>query len=106
MRKFRRILDDNPDRPSYVPEICAAIGVPERTLRYCCQDHLGMSPKRYLVLRRLNLAYRALDAAIAAETTVTEIATRFGFWHFGRFAGSYRSTFGELPSVTLHRPPR
>ena len=105
MRKFRDILECNPDRPAYVPEICEAIRVPERTLRLCCQEHLGMSPKRYLLLRRMNQAHRALDAAIATETTVTEVATCFGFWHFGRFAGTYRSIFGELPSVTLHKPP-
>jgi transcriptional regulator GlxA family with amidase domain len=105
MRKFRDILESNPDRPAYIPEICAAIRVPERTLRFCCQEHLGMSPKRYLLLRRMNQAHRALDAATAAETTVTEIATRFGFWHFGRFSGYYQSIFNELPSVTLRRPP-
>jgi AraC-like DNA-binding protein len=106
MRRFHAILENNPNRPIYVPEICAAIRVPERTLRYCCQDHLGLSPKRYLQLRRMHQAHRALNAAIAAKTTVTEIATRFGFWHFSRFAGTYQSIFGELPSVTLHRPPR
>jgi AraC-like DNA-binding protein len=60
-----------------------------------------MGPKQYLLLRRMTLAHRALQAANPVETTVTEVATRFGFWHFGRFAGEYRALFGEAPSVTL-----
>ena len=102
MRRFRGLLQDHPDRAIYVPEICAAIGVPERTLRHCCQEQLGMSPKQYLSLRRLRLVHRALRAASPGETTVTEVATRYGFWHFGRFAGCYRSVFGEPPSATLN----
>lgn len=104
MRRFQRLLEAYPHRALYLPETCAAIGVPERTLRLCCQEHLGMGPKRYLLLRRLHLVERALQQAQATETSVTEIATRFGFWHFGRFAGSYRTAIGELPSATLARP--
>jgi AraC-like DNA-binding protein len=105
LRRFRRLLESSPNRALYMPEICAAIGVPERTLRLCCQEHLGMSPKHYLLLRRLHLSRRALRAAEPDETTVTDVATNFGFWHFGRFAGSYRMAFGEPPSATLARPP-
>jgi AraC-like DNA-binding protein len=104
MRRFRRVAEENPDQPLYVPELCTAIGVSERTLRVCCQEQLGLGPKRYLLLRRLHLARRALRKGSPATTTVTEIATRYGFWHFGRFAGEYRSLFGEPPSATLHRP--
>ena len=45
---------------------------------------------------------RALLAA-PAESTVTEIAIRFGFWHLGRFSAGYQTIFGELPSATLAR---
>jgi AraC-like DNA-binding protein len=104
MRRFRRASEENPDQPLYVPELCKAIGVSDRTLRACCQEQLGMSPKRYLLLRRMHLARRALRDSTPTATTVTEIATRYGFWQFGRFAGEYRSIFGELPSATLGHP--
>jgi len=104
MRRFRKAVEQNPDQPLYMPELCRAIGVSDRTLRICCQEQLGMSPKRYLLLRRMHLARRALRESAPTGTTVTEIATRYGFWQFGRFAGEYRSLFGELPSTTLGHP--
>jgi AraC-like DNA-binding protein len=105
MRRFRRVLEENPEQPIYIPEICKAIRVAERTLRVCCHEHLGMSPKRYPVLRRMHLARRALRAAAPEATSVTDAAMRYGFWQLGRFAGEYRSLFGETPSATLHRQP-
>ena len=62
-----------------------------------------VSPKHFLVMRRIHLARRDLTRADPRTTTVTEVATRYGFWQFGRFAGEYKSIFGELPSVTLAR---
>jgi transcriptional regulator GlxA family with amidase domain len=104
MRRFRTAVEENPDQPLYIPELCKAIGVSDRTLRVCCQEHLGMSPKQYLLLRRMHLARRTLRNSAPTATTVTEIAAQYGFWQFGRFAGEYRSLFGELPSTTLGRP--
>jgi len=104
MRRFRGAVEKNPDQPLYIPELCAAIGVSDRTLRVCCQEQLGMSPKHYLLLRRMHLARRSLRASSPGVTTVTSIATQYGFWQFGRFAGEYKTLFGEAPSTTLHRP--
>ena len=63
-----------------------------------------MSPTRYLWLRRMHLASRALRMADPTTTTVTQIATSYAFWELGRFAVAYRSLFGETPSATLRRP--
>lgn len=105
MRRFRRVIEENPEQPLYILDICNTIRVSDRTLRLCCQEHLGMSPKHYLLLRRMAFVRRALRAAEADAVTVTDIATRYGFWQLGRFAVEYRSLFGETPSATLHRQP-
>jgi AraC-like DNA-binding protein len=105
MARFEALIEANPDRAMYLTEVCQAVGVTERTFRTCCQDYLGMSPIRYLTLRRLHQVRRELRKADPHNTTVTEIATRHGFWELGRFSMSYRELFAELPSVTLHRVP-
>lgn len=103
--RFEDFLAANPDRPLYLTDICAGIGVAERTLRAACEEHLGMGPIRYLTLRRMHLVRRALLAADASETNVTRVVTDHGFWELGRFSGAYRTLFGESPSETLRRPP-
>ena len=103
MRKLEQILGQNEDRPLYLSEICPAIGVSERTLRTHCLEHLGIGPIRYLWLRRMHLARRALVLAEPTSTTVTSIANDYGFGELGRFAVNYRLLFGESPSATLAR---
>ena len=109
MRRFRRIVEENPGEPLYIPEICKAIGVPGRTLRLVCQENLGVGPKRYLLLRRLHLARQALRQAEPSTTSVTAIATRSGFWELGRLlsntkpcsASTRRSRFVASPNDTF-----
>ena len=103
--RFEDFLAVNLGHPLYMLDICAATGVSERTLRLCCQEHLGMGPVHYLWLRRMHMAHHALVLADPATATVTAIATDNGFYELGRFAGQYRLLFGEAPSVTLRRPP-
>jgi AraC-like DNA-binding protein len=82
-------------------ELCATLGVPERTLRDCCVKFLGVSPCQYMRLRRLNLVRAELKRADPATTSVAQIARRHHFSELGRFAAVYRRIFGEFPSVTL-----
>jgi AraC-like DNA-binding protein len=105
MRRLEELLEENTDQTLYLAELCAAAGASDRTLRALCHEHLGMSPMRYLWLRRMHLARCALRTADPETATVTEIATNSGFWELGRFSVEYRSLFGESPSATLRRPP-
>lgn len=103
MRRFWTVLEAEADRPLYVLEMAEAIGVSVRSLSACCQEHLGMGPKKYLLLRRMHLARQSLYAADRNTTTVTDVATQYGFWQFGRFSVEYKFLFGESPSLTLRR---
>ncbi len=106
IRRMEDHLAARESLPVYVTDLCSYLSVPERALERACQDFLGMGPKRYLWLRRLHLARRALIESDAAETKVAAVALAHGFWELGRFAVQYRQSFGETPSTTLRRPKR
>jgi hypothetical protein len=59
MQRFEQALEAHEGELLYLVDLCAEVGVSERNLRVCCQARLGMSPHRYLWLRRMNMARRA-----------------------------------------------
>ena len=90
--RFEEFLEANPDQPLYLAEICAAIGVSERTLRAACEEHLGMGPIRYLALRRIaprsarTVASRPIENQCDANC------------HRPRLLGA-RTLLGQLPRI-------
>lgn len=82
-------------------DLAAAAGVSIRTLSRGFAKRHGFGPMAFLKTRRLDTVYRDLLGADADSTTVTEVATHYGFSNLGKFAVEYRQTFGESPSVTL-----
>ena len=105
MVRFEEALSTLSEPHLNLSELCTAIKVPERTLRLCCAEFLGVSPIRYNLLRRLNMARSALRQADPDTASVAEIARHHQFTELGRFAVAYRAIFGETPSSTLRRTP-
>ena len=91
------------DEPLHILALCRTLEVSERTLRKAFHKVRGLPPCRHLRMLRLYRARRALLSADCGLTTVTEIATCFGFVELGRFSVEYRKVFGESPSQTLCR---
>jgi AraC family ethanolamine operon transcriptional activator len=89
------------DEPVAIGRLCITIGVSERTLRKAFNQIRGMSPKQCAVRARLAGVRRALCHPASDRPTVTAIATDYGFFELGRFAGLYKAAFGENPSATL-----
>ena len=98
---FENLLVGKPFLP--IVDICAALGVSERSLRECCKKQLGMGPSGYRRLRAMQQVYRALRSATPDGASVSEVARRYGFRDLGRLAAAYRVLYGELPSATLRR---
>jgi transcriptional regulator GlxA family with amidase domain len=94
---------DNLEEPVTIAELSRMAGVSERTLRAAFREALGLSPKQYTIAQRLHAVRQALQAADPKTTTVTDVAMAYGFFELGRFAGRYRSAFGEPPSATLRQ---
>lgn len=84
-----------------VQELAESLRVSQRLLEESFREVLGMGPASWLRVQRLNRAHRDLRDANSDDTTVAEVATRWGFWHLGRFSGYYRDLFGHTPSATL-----
>ena len=93
---------ENQSCPSII-DICHELKVSQRTLQYSFKMLLGLTPNSYLRILRLNWARKQLRNPASNETTITEVATRWGFWHLGKFSSDYMTMFGELPSTTLKR---
>lgn len=105
VRRIEEYLDAHPSGPLTVATLCGLAGVSERTLEYAFREHLGMTPIRFLKLRRLNWIRHELLEPAGKRAGVADIARRAGIYDLGRFAADYRQLFGELPSETLRRMP-
>lgn len=86
-----------------ITDIVKGTKVEYRTLLRAFERYLGFSPKHYLRLRQLNLVYHGIRREDGASARLADILAAHGVTEFGRFAGHYRSLFGELPSEKYRR---
>ncbi|SKB15009.1 putative Transcriptional regulator, AraC family [Planktothrix sp. PCC 11201] len=93
----------NIDQPLTLKDLYTAVKTSPRTLSYGVHDLFGMSPMEYLKIKRLNGVRRTLKTCDPNQTTISGIATHWGFWSMGHFSRDYKQLFGELPSETLKK---
>jgi AraC family transcriptional regulator, ethanolamine operon transcriptional activator len=96
-------LRAHPARPVYTEELCATLGVSPTRLHQAFHATFGVSPHRYLKMRRMSMARAALLSRAGPWHSVKAAALSHGFWHLGQFAHDYRVLYGECPSDTLAR---
>lgn len=103
LRRAAEFIEANAGREITPKEVADAAGVTIRAVQLAFRRHLDTTPTAYLRAVRLQYVHDELVAGDSDRTTVSEIAGRWGFANFGRFAAQYRTQFGELPGLTLRR---
>lgn len=103
VRMAMDLIAAEPERPWRVAELAQEVGVSARTLQDAFQREHGISPLQQLRRTRLDRARADLLQGDPVTTSVTAVASRWGYFHLSRFAQAYRLRFGESPSQTLAR---
>jgi AraC-like DNA-binding protein len=100
MRRAEEFLREHMDAPYNSRDLCNATRMSERSIEMLFKEAYGISPRTWSQIARLNAARQDLLERYVEEVRVSDVAVRWGFFHFGRFSTAYRNLFGELPSAT------
>ena len=98
-RRAEEYIRGNLEGDLSISDLCQALGTSARTLHLGFRENLGLPPKAYNQILRLNEVHKELLLNRLGRT-VTEIAMDWGFLHLGRFSEQYSRLFGELPRET------
>ena len=104
--KAREYLFEHRDRAVSIPELCDHTHVSRRTLQYCFEDVLGISPVVYLRRLRLNGIRRMLLEDVADTRCIGSVAADWGIDNFSQFSSDYKKLFGKSPSAYVKMAKR
>ena len=100
--KIHQYIEQTGRYPLTVTELCKIAHVSRRTLQYCFEHELNVSPIHYLRNCRLNEIRRILLTS-GKDITISDLALDFGFYHTSTFNEHYKQLFGETPTQTVQR---
>ncbi|KAB6716478.1 hypothetical protein C8029_08655 [Roseobacter sp. TSBP12] len=79
-----------------IQSLCEGLAINQLTLRNAFAELLSMTPREWLIARKLDIGHRLLSGG---TITTTQLALASGFGHLGRFSTYYRKIYGDLPST-------
>lgn len=102
LRVARRYIDQHLGENLNLEDIARACESSTRSLTEAFRTQLNSSPTLYIRQARLEAVRKELLHA-PASAQVTEIATRWGFNHLGRFSAWYKEKYHESPYETRQK---
>ena len=92
-------IDSHLSEPLTLDMICKELYISKSNLHKIFEQHLNITPKRYIRLKRLNLAQKMLRQGLAA----TNVYETCGFSDYSSFYRNYVKEFGYAPSDETNR---
>lgn len=99
LEKIISYLNRNDAGNVTITELAARFGMAERTLRKSFRDFVGVSPKRYIAIKKMNSAMEMLRYT---SMQVKEISLTLGFQNQYYFSRAFKKEYGQPPSFYLH----
>ncbi len=90
-------IEENLTANITINDICDKLFITNSHLHHLFMNHLQISPKRYILSKRLNLARRG----IRSGQKPIEACMQSGFCDYSTFYRDYKKTFGHSPSQEL-----
>ena len=81
LKRVEDFLEEFPNDPHTVRDICRLASVSERTLQYAFRERFGIPPKSYLLALRLNGVHRGLKNADPVSTKITDKDRKIKDYH-------------------------
>jgi len=103
VKKARELLEENIDNIYTITELVEEFNISTRALQYNFQKELGITPKQYLQDLRLNAIRKELLTQDSEKIKISEIISKYGYFHPSHFTKIYKSFFSETPTQTLHK---
>jgi AraC-like DNA-binding protein len=94
VKKSMQMIDENLADLS-LAEVARKSGLSSRNFNRLFIKETGLSPKEYLILRRIEKAKRLLKET---KMTVTDISLEVGYNSLSKFIGTFKKIEGQLPS--------
>ena len=89
------------DAPPSIAELSLQLKMSTRNLQYIFKTHLGLTPKQFIKVLRLNVARKQLWHSSFKRGRVADIANSLGYWHMGSFAQDFKQLFQLSPTDIL-----
>jgi len=102
VRRAIEFMHANIAQPLTMQSVAEAAGISIRALEVGFRDFKETTPAAYLRAIRLQAVREDLRDA-SNQQPLRDICLKWGFFHFGRFAATYRAAYGENPSDTRRR---